>query len=96
MIYDVFGFSPQILQGMSMNFSWEVMTDRQGADLLSSTGARVYMPDFLKGNYVTADMFSGTDESVHSLIVPIRADEKGKQEEKRLLFRIPRRCPHSG
>jgi hypothetical protein len=34
----------------------------QGADLLSSQGARVYMPDFLKGDYATADMFSGTDE----------------------------------
>lgn len=34
----------------------------EGADLLSSQGARVYMPDFLKGDYATADMFSGTDE----------------------------------
>lgn len=33
-----------------------------GADLLSSLGARVYMPDFLKGDYATGDMFSGTDE----------------------------------
>jgi hypothetical protein len=39
-----------------------------GADLLSSTGARVYMPDFLKGEYATAEMFSGSEESVHAYL----------------------------
>lgn len=33
-----------------------------GADLLTSQGHRVYMPDVLKGDYATPDMFSGTDE----------------------------------
>jgi len=60
-IYDIFGFSPQILQGVSSL----LIMDQQlisGADLLSSTGARVYMPDFLKGEYATAEMFSGSEE----------------------------------
>lgn len=39
-----------------------------GADLLSSQGHRVYMPDFLKGEYATADMFSGSEEYVPSMI----------------------------
>jgi dienelactone hydrolase len=46
-VYDVFGYSPQILQG---------------ADILASGGYRVVMPDFLQGSYATADMFSGTPE----------------------------------
>ena len=46
-IYDVFGYSSQILQG---------------ADLLASQGFRVVMPDFLLGNYATADTFSGSEE----------------------------------
>jgi dienelactone hydrolase len=60
-IYDIFGFSPQILQGVS-HASLQHTALILGADLLSSTGARVYMPDFLKGEYATGDMFSGTDE----------------------------------
>ncbi|KAL7419773.1 hypothetical protein Q5752_005689 [Cryptotrichosporon argae] len=46
-VYDVFGFSPQIIQG---------------ADLLASQGFRVVMPDFLVGKYVDAAMFSGSEE----------------------------------
>ncbi|WOO78917.1 putative AIM2 family protein [Vanrija pseudolonga] len=46
-VYDVFGFSPQALQG---------------ADLLASAGYRVAIPDFLQGNYATPEMFSGTPE----------------------------------
>ncbi|EIW69118.1 hypothetical protein TREMEDRAFT_39389 [Tremella mesenterica DSM 1558] len=46
-VYDIFGFSPQILQG---------------ADLLSAGGFKVYMPDFCAGEYATAEMFSGTPE----------------------------------
>ncbi|KAL1410188.1 hypothetical protein Q8F55_004193 [Vanrija albida] len=44
--YDVFGFTPQALQG---------------ADLIASAGYRVVIPDFLQGNYATPEMFSGTD-----------------------------------
>lgn len=47
LVYDVFGFSPQILQG---------------ADLLASQGFRVFMPDFCKGDYADGKMFSGTPE----------------------------------
>ncbi|BEI80220.1 hypothetical protein CcaverHIS002_0107490 [Cutaneotrichosporon cavernicola] len=46
-VYDVFGFSPQILQG---------------ADILASGGYRVYMPDLLHGDYATPDMFDGSAE----------------------------------
>lgn len=46
MVYDVFGFSPQIIQG---------------ADLLASQGYRVVMPDFCKGTYCTPDMFDGSE-----------------------------------
>ncbi|ODN84793.1 hypothetical protein L202_00664 [Cryptococcus amylolentus CBS 6039] len=47
-IYDIFGFSPQILQG---------------ADLIASQGYRVVMPDFLVGNYATPAFFGpGTEE----------------------------------
>ncbi|WVR04030.1 hypothetical protein IAU60_001029 [Kwoniella sp. DSM 27419] len=42
-VYDVFGYSPQILQG---------------ADLIASQGHRVLMPDVLKGEYATPDMFA--------------------------------------
>lgn len=45
-IYDVFGFSPQIIQG---------------ADLLASQGFRVVMPDICKGTYCTPDMFDGSE-----------------------------------
>ncbi|GMK54697.1 hypothetical protein CspeluHIS016_0112830 [Cutaneotrichosporon spelunceum] len=45
-VYDVFGFSPQLLQG---------------CDILASGGYRVYMPDFLLGKYATADMFDGSE-----------------------------------
>ncbi|ODN81121.1 hypothetical protein L202_03214 [Cryptococcus amylolentus CBS 6039] len=40
--YDIFGFSPQILQG---------------ADLIASQGYRVVMPDFLVGKYATPELF---------------------------------------
>ncbi|KAI9632341.1 Alpha/Beta hydrolase protein [Dioszegia hungarica] len=46
-VYDVFGFSPQILQG---------------ADLLASQGYAVYMPDFLGGDYAQPEWFSGSEE----------------------------------
>jgi dienelactone hydrolase len=42
-VYDVFGYSPQILQG---------------ADLLASQGYKVVMPDFLLGKYVDGAWFS--------------------------------------
>ncbi|WWD08664.1 hypothetical protein V865_006777 [Kwoniella europaea PYCC6329] len=42
-VYDIFGYSPQILQG---------------ADLIASQGYRVLMPDFCDGKYATADMFA--------------------------------------
>jgi len=48
MIYDIFGYSNQILQG---------------ADLLASLGFRVVMPDFLVGQYASPEMFSGTPEA---------------------------------
>lgn len=47
-IYDVFGFSPQILQG---------------ADLLASQGFRVVMPDITKGDIASIDMFGDSEES---------------------------------
>jgi len=46
-VYDIFGYSPQILQG---------------ADLLASQGFRVIMPDFLVGKYATPNMFDGSEE----------------------------------
>jgi dienelactone hydrolase len=33
-----------------------------GADLIASQGFYVVVPDFLKGEYATGDMFSGTEE----------------------------------
>ncbi|WVW79762.1 hypothetical protein I302_101732 [Kwoniella bestiolae CBS 10118] len=42
-VYDIFGYSPQILQG---------------ADLIASQGYRVLMPDFCDGTYATGDMFA--------------------------------------
>lgn len=47
LVYDIFGFKPQILQG---------------ADLLASQGFRVVMPDFLVEKWATPDMFTGTEE----------------------------------
>ncbi|WWC69010.1 uncharacterized protein I206_102946 [Kwoniella pini CBS 10737] len=46
-VYDVFGYSPQILQG---------------ADLIASQGYKVLMPDFLIGDYVTPDLFAPGNE----------------------------------
>ncbi|TYJ58781.1 hypothetical protein B9479_000617 [Cryptococcus floricola] len=46
--YDVFGFSPQILQG---------------ADLIASQGYRVVMPDFLVGKYATPELFGPDAEA---------------------------------
>lgn len=40
------------------------------------------MPDFLKGQYATADMFSGTDESVQCLSMLIGADETGETKRE--------------
>ncbi|WVQ78701.1 hypothetical protein IAT38_000788 [Cryptococcus sp. DSM 104549] len=45
--YDIFGFSPQILQG---------------ADLVASQGYKVVMPDFLLGYYATPAMFLPENE----------------------------------
>ncbi|CAD6574671.1 MAG: hypothetical protein TREMPRED_001196 [Tremellales sp. Tagirdzhanova-0007] len=47
-IYDVFGFSPQVLQG---------------ADMLASQGFRVIMPDVVKGKTMTPEMFAPTEEA---------------------------------
>ncbi|WWC60005.1 uncharacterized protein I303_102568 [Kwoniella dejecticola CBS 10117] len=47
MVYDVFGYSPQILQG---------------ADLIASQGYRVLMPDFLVGDYATPALFAPGNE----------------------------------
>ncbi|ORY29567.1 Alpha/Beta hydrolase protein [Naematelia encephala] len=47
-VYDIFGFSPQILQG---------------ADLLASQGFRIVMPDFLVGKYATAELFAPGHEA---------------------------------
>ncbi|WVQ91996.1 hypothetical protein IAS59_005804 [Cryptococcus gattii] len=47
-VYDVFGYSPQILQG---------------ADIIASQGYRVVMPDFLVGNCATPDMFTPENEA---------------------------------
>ncbi|OXG39112.1 hypothetical protein J010_07070 [Cryptococcus neoformans] len=47
-VYDIFGYSPQILQG---------------ADLIASQGYRVVMPDFLVGNYATPEMFKPGNEA---------------------------------
>ncbi|GFZ50346.1 hypothetical protein JCM24511_08103 [Saitozyma sp. JCM 24511] len=46
-VYDIFGLSPQA---------------QQGADLIASQDFYVVVPDFLKGEYATGDMFSGTEE----------------------------------
>jgi hypothetical protein len=35
-----------------------------GADLLASQGFRIVMPDILKGNYATGDMYGPGEESV--------------------------------
>lgn len=35
-----------------------------GADLLASQGFAVYMPDFLKGDYVQGSWFNGSEEYV--------------------------------
>lgn len=40
------------------------------------------MPDFLKGQYATADMFSGTDESVQLPIMQMGADETGETKRE--------------
>ncbi|AAW45144.2 conserved hypothetical protein [Cryptococcus deneoformans JEC21] len=48
-VYDVFAFSPQILQG---------------ADIIASQGYRVVMPDFLVGNYATPEMFKPGNEEM--------------------------------
>ncbi|WVQ73083.1 hypothetical protein IAR50_002646 [Cryptococcus sp. DSM 104548] len=47
--YDIFAFSPQILQG---------------ADLIASQGYRVVMPDFLVGNVATPEMFGPGGEEI--------------------------------
>ncbi|WWC87499.1 uncharacterized protein L201_002389 [Kwoniella dendrophila CBS 6074] len=46
-VYDVFGYLPQILQG---------------ADLIASQGYKVLMPDFLLGDYTTAEHFAPGNE----------------------------------
>jgi len=47
-VYDVFGFTPQIIQG---------------ADILASQGYRVVMPDFCKGIYAEGSMFGPGEEA---------------------------------
>lgn len=63
-VYDVFGFKPQIHQGPFSSHLGSSRADRIGADLLASQGFAVYMPDFLDGDYAEASWFDGSEEYV--------------------------------
>lgn len=67
-VYDIFGFSPQA---------------KQGADLLAYTDPsheyQVYMPDLLRGDYATGDLFP--------------ADTEEKQRKLAALFEGPANIP---
>ncbi|WVQ94440.1 hypothetical protein IAU59_001519 [Kwoniella sp. CBS 9459] len=72
-VYDIFGYSPQILQG---------------ADLIASQGYRVFMPDLLIGDYATPDMFAPGNEDKKTAwfskfpgAIPTQVDPVAKQAQ---------------